>query len=282
MKGLLLYTIKSILTSPQLLGYGILFDLFWGVIGAYVMGPNFISQLPSYQLSSAEKHTVYLQYTSVWYADLVIMSLSAIATGITFMLYYQTGTLPYLIRYSKLNTSTYFTSMYSGSLIASLLLELLITVTTVFMFSNSVGITVTPSNIGIITLTVILASVFFISFSTLLNLVIIKLRAYRLQNLFSFVPLILGYLAFAVFTFVTLKSPAAYYSNPYMAIEILLYNGYFGKFEFVNATGVTTILNLSLGLLLLSTVAWIVLINAINYVLARKIYYVSLEEGRTM
>ena len=278
MKRLLLYTIKRILTSPQIIGFGVLFDLFWGVLGAYVMAPSQFSHS-----LVAEEQSGYLYFTSVWYADLVIMSLSAIATSITFILYYQTGTLPYLIRYSKLKTSTYITSMYSGGLIASLILELLISVTTVLMFSyNGVGITVTPSNIGIMILAIILASIFFISFSTLLNLIIIKLHAYRLQNLFSFIPLILGYLAFAVFTFVTLKSPAVYYSNPYMAIEILLYDGYFGKFAFVNPAGTETTLNLSLGLLSLSTVAWIVILNVVNYILFRKMYYVNLEEGRTM
>ena len=279
MKRLLLFTVKSIITNPQLLGWGILFDLFWGVLGAYVMGPSYVKSL---NLPSAEKQTAYLYYTSVWYADLVIMSLSAIATGIAFMLYYQTGTLPYLIRYSKLKTSTYFISMYSGSLMASFLLELLITATTVFMFSNSVGISVTPSNIGIIMLTIILGSIFFISFSTFLNLIVIKLHAYRLQNLFSFIPLVLGYLAFAIFTYVTLKSPVVYYSNPYMATSILLYYGYFGKFNFVNATGTEITLNLSLALLSLSIAAWIVVLNVINYILVRKMYYVSLEEGRVM
>ena len=67
-----------------------------------------------------------------------------------------------------------------------------------------------------------------------------------------------------------------------MAIEILLYDGYFDKFEFTNASGVETTLNLSFGLLLLSTVAWTVVINVVNYILVRKMYYVSLEEGRTM
>jgi len=279
MKRLFLYTIKRILTYPQLLGWGILFDLFWGVLGAYVEGPSFIKSL---NLPSIAKHSVYLQYTSVWYANLVIMSLSAIATGIAFILYYQTGTLPYLIRYSKLKTSTYFTSMYSGSLIASIILELLITATTVLMFSNSVGISVTPSNIGIIMLTIILGSIFFISFSTFLNLLIIKLHAYRLQNLFNFIPLILGYLAFAMFTYVTLTSPAVYYSDPYMAIAILLYDGYYGSFKFFNATGVETTLNLSLALLSLSIMAWTAILNVINYILVRKMYYVSLEEGRIM
>jgi len=94
--------------------------------------------------------------------------------------------------------------------------------------------------------------------------------------------LILGYLAFATFTYVTLKSPAVYYYNPYMAVEILLYDGYFGSFKFANATGVETTLNLSITLLSLSIIAWIVMLNAINFILLRKMYYTSIEEGRTM
>jgi len=263
--------------------------LFWGVIGAYVEAPSFISQLSSSlkQVPTAIQHSIeqmaYLQYTSVWYVDLVILSLSSIGTGVAFILYYQTGTLPYLIRYSKLKTSTYFISIYSGNLIASLILEALLTAMTVYMFSNnSVGISVSPSKIEIIIPTILLGSIFFVSFATFLDLIIIKLHAYRLQNLFDYIPLILGFLAFAIFSYVTLKSPAVYYSNPYMAISILLYYGYFGSFNFVNAAGVDVTLNLSLALLFLSTVAWIVILNLINYILFRKIYYVSLEEGRMM
>jgi len=277
MKMLLLYTIKAILTNPQLLGWGILFDLFWGVMGAYVIAPHVFSDVPP-----SEKPTAYLQYTSIWYADLVIMSLSAIAVSITMMLYYQTGTLPYLIRYSKLKTSTYFISMYSGSLIASLILELLITITTVLMFSNSIGVAVTPSSIGIIMLTIILGSIFFISFSTFLNLIVIEFHAYRLQNFFNFLPLMLGFLAYAVFTFVVITSSAVYYSYPFLTIPTLLYYGYFGSFKFENVAGNEITLNLSLPLLSLSIIAWIVVLNVINYILVRKMYYVSLEEGRIM
>lgn len=66
-----------------------------------------------------------------------------------------------------------------------------------------------------------------------------------------------------------------------MATSILLYYGYTGSFNFVNATGVET-LNLSFALLLLSIVAWIATLNLINIVLVRKIYHASLEEGRIM
>jgi len=284
MKRLLLYTIKSILTHPGVIGWGVLFVLFWDVAGAYLQAPSFIHQLPSslQQFPSIE-HSIYLQYTSTWYASLVILSLSSVAMGVAYILYYQTGTLPYLIRYSKLTTTTYFTSLYSGNLIASLILEALLTAVTVYMFSNNgIGISAIPSKIEIIILTILLSSIFFVSFSTFLNLIIIKLHAYRFQNLLNYIPLILGYLAFATFTYVTLKSPAVYYSNPYMAIEILLYEGYFGSFKFANATGAETTLNLSITLLSLSIIAWIVMLNVINFILLRKMNYTSIEEGRTM
>jgi len=283
MKRLLLYTIKQILTHPGIIGWGVLFVLFWDVAGAYFQAPSFIHQLPSYiqQFPSIE-HSIYLQYTSTWYASLVILSLSSVAMGVAYMLYYQTGTLPYLIRYSKLTTTTYFTSLYSGNLIASLILELLLTVAATLMFShNGVGITVTPSNIGIIILAIVLASIFIISFSAFLDLLAIKLQAFRLQNLFNFIPSILGFLAFAMFAFTTLTSPIAYYSNPYMTAEILLYEGFSGSFEFYTASNEVT-LRLSLGLLTLSAIAWIVILNVVNYILARRIQYVNVEEGRAM
>jgi len=284
MKRLFLYTVKRTLTSPALLGWGILFALFWGVIAAFVGAPSFISQLSSFHLPSAIEHTEYLYYASGWYADLVILSLSAIATSVAVTLSYQTGTLPYLIRYSKLKTSTYFTSMYSGSLIASLILELLFTAIITLMFSyNGVGITVTPSNIGIIILAIILGSIFIISFATFLNLIMIKIHAYRLQNLFNYIPLIIGFLFYAIFAFAPpTKSSMFYYSNPYMSGIVLLYKGYTGSFKLLFSANNEVPIHLSLGLLSLSIVAWVVALNVINLVLVRKISYANIEEGRTM
>jgi len=288
MKRLLLYTIKSILTHPGIIGWGVLFVLFWDVAGAYIQAPSFIKELssalnqvpPEYQHSLEQ--TYYLRYASTWYASLVILSLSSVAIGVAYMLYYQTGTLPYLIRYSKLKISTYFTSLYSGNLIASLILELLLTAAATLMFSNNgLGMTVTPSNIGIIILAIVLASIFIISFSAFLNLLAIKLHAFKLQNLFNFIPSILGFLAFAMFAFATQTSPIAYYSNPYMTAEILLYYGFSGSFDFYTAGNEIT-LQLSPGLLTLSVIAWIVILNLINYILARRIHYARIEEGRMM
>ena len=255
--------------------------LFWGIIGAYVQAPNFISKLPSSLKQAGMEETVYLRFTSVWYATLIILSLSAIAVGIASILYYQTGTLPYLIRYSKLGASTYFASLYLGNLVASFILEALLTISVVYMFSNNgIGISATPSKLEIIIPTILLSSIFFISFAVFLNLAVIKFNAYRFQNLFNYIPLVLGFLAFSIFTYMTIESPAVYYSNPYMAIQILLYYGYSGSFEFSNATGVVTTLDLSPILLFLSIIAWIVILNVINFILLRKIYYLSIEEGR--
>jgi len=282
MKRLFLHTIKGTLSHSQILG-SFIFVLVLALIVAYAMAPSFISQLSSSHLSLTVKHIEYLQYTSGWYAGLVILSLSFIATTVAFSLSYQTGTLPYLIRYSKLKISTYFISIYSGNLIALIILELLFTAITVVMFPyNGLGFTVTPSKIEIIILFIILSSMFIISFIIFLELLVIKLRAFRLQNLFNLIPGIIGLIFYSILVFApTIKSPAFYYSNPYMATIISLYYGYFGSFAEFSANKEVA-LNLSLDLLSLSIVAWIVILNIINSILVRKIYYVSIEEGRTM
>jgi len=161
-------------------------------------------------------------------------------------------------------------------------LELSLTVAATLMFSSDgLGMTVTPLNIGIIILAIVLSSIFIVSFSAFLNLLAIKLHAFKLQNLFNFIPSILGFLAFAMFAFTILTSPIAYYSKPYMTAEILLYYGFSSSFDFYTAGNEIT-QQLSLGLLTLSAIAWIVILNLINYILARRIHYASIEEGRMM
>ncbi|QGA53693.1 hypothetical protein GFS03_03320 [Sulfolobus sp. E5-1-F] len=86
MRRLFTYVVKRNLTNPNLIGWGILFILFWGIIGAYLMAPGFIKQIPSIYTK-----IIYQSYVAVWYSDLVILSLSSLAVSIAFTLFYQSG-----------------------------------------------------------------------------------------------------------------------------------------------------------------------------------------------
>jgi len=271
MKRLLKYTTIRVLRNPNVISWGILFTLFWGVIGAYLMAPSFAKQIPPQFLKIA-----YQGYVGAWYADLVILSLASIATSITFVLLYQSGTLPYLIRYSKLKVSGYLTSIYLGTLAAAFIIELIMTAIVTLMFSNNgLGIQVQPLNVYFLVPLLIIGCVFFTSFSTFLALITVKLNLVRLNRAIAFLPLILGFLTFALFTYSTVSNSILYYTSPFSSLILLLYYAYTNSLTL----GLTEF-SVDVNYLLLSLILWIVALSYINLLLSKRIYFISVEEER--
>ena len=275
MKRVLIYTTKRILKSPSVIGWGILFILFWGFIGAYIFAPSFAKEIPSEYLN-----TSYQSYTAAYYADLIILSLSSIAVSISFMIFYQTGTLPYLLRYSKIKISSYLISIYSGIMIAVLIIGLLITFSISIMFSNNgLGISTYPSKPYIIIPVIVLGTLFFTSFSIFLVLIQVKLGTMKLQNLFGYIPLILGFLFYSLYTFSTNYPQILDYISPYLLIILLLYYGYSGGIPPVNIQNSDTV---SLSTVVLLSLVWTIAFTVIDMMLLRKIQFVDVEEARQL
>lgn len=236
------------------------------------MAPGFIKQIePTYI------KTIYPNYVAAWYSDLVILSLSSLAVSVSYAIFYQTGTLPYLLRYSKLRADTYIISLYLGFLVVGLVIVLLMTAVIPFMFSNNgIGIITYPSQIHILIPISVLGSLFFISLSTLLTLITIKLKGMRMQNLISFIPLILGYIFYSLFTFSEYPSILDY-TSPYLTIVLLLYYGYTGNVPPISVQSQQTV---SLEGVIISSVLWTLILTIIDIILMKRIYYTNIEESR--
>ncbi|QXJ29093.1 hypothetical protein J5U23_01962 [Saccharolobus shibatae B12] len=275
MKRLFTYIVKRTLLNPNLIGWGILYIVFWGIIGAYIMAPGFLKEIPF-----TNEKIIYQNYVAVWYSDLVILSLSALAVSIAFILFYQTGTLPYLLRYSKLKASTYVLSIYLGFLVVGLIIELLMTAVIPFMFSNNgTGIITYPSEIPTLIPILILGSLFFISFSTFLAIITIKFKGMRMQNLISFIPLILGFIFYSLFTFSEYPNILDY-TSPYLSMMLLLYYGYTGNIPPINFQNAQE--RVSVDALILSSVLWTLIITIIDIIMIRRIYFTNIEESRQL
>ncbi|WP_338598460.1 hypothetical protein V6M85_07565 [Sulfolobus tengchongensis] len=275
MRRFLIYIVKRLLLNPNLVGWGILYILFWGSIGAYLMAPSFIKQIPTAYISK-----VYQSYVASWYADLVTLSLSALAVSVAFMLFYQTGTLPYLFRYSRLKESTYIVSVYSGTLIAGLAIELSLTGLISVIFSNNgIGITIYPHEFYILIPFILLANLFFISLSTFLVLLTIKFNGMRVQNLISFTPLVLGFLFYSLFTFSEYPKTLDY-TSPYLSLILLLYYGYSGNTPPANLQNPQS--SASLELVIISSILWVLILTLANIILIRRIYFTNIEESKQL
>ncbi|MEM1645261.1 MAG: hypothetical protein QXL96_05245 [Ignisphaera sp.] len=250
-----------------------IFVLFWSFLGAYIIVGNFLKYIPQPYINE-----VYPNYVAGWYADLIIISMSSIGVSIAYILYFQTGTLPYLFRYSKLTPSSYLASMYLGLISSSLIIELLLTLSVFLMFSNNgVGVIVAPANIPYILLSLILAGLFMISFSLFLVLLSLRLGGIRLQYFINFIPLVLGYLFFSMFTFSEYPEILDYIS-PYLSLMLLFYYSYNGNIPPINIQSTQHIG--SFELVIFSILLWSFALILVDIYLMRKLYYRSIEEGR--
>ncbi|MBP1357586.1 MAG: hypothetical protein JZD40_03755 [Sulfolobus sp.] len=124
MKGVKLIIKKFVIGSLKakaLWGWGVLFILFWGVVGAYLEKPNF-GNMPSSYIPLAYKF-----YVAAWMGTLIVMNIGTIADGLTNTIYYDSGSLPYLFKYSKLKSSHYMVSMMAGSIVVTMIFGAIVT-----------------------------------------------------------------------------------------------------------------------------------------------------------
>nr|KJR73268.1 MAG: hypothetical protein TU35_06815 [Thermoproteus sp. AZ2] len=280
MPRLLTYTVRSMLTNPNVLFWGVAFATFWAVIGALVESsgvPNYLS--------------VEQAYTSSWYGVLIIMSASAVGTSLTFSLTYQTGGLSHLVRYSKLKPSYYLISTYGGMAIVSAIIGLVLLAITYALFGYHFGYSVAkPSNIPVILADVVLAGLFFTALSTLLDIIALRLGGPRLINILSFIPLILGYLFGLMWANLDLgKWNYVYALSPFNEIEMLAYFGYYGKGNvpltlepFTTGQSLVSVPTVSPLDLFIYLALWIVILGVLSSVLLRGLYLVPPEEVRIL
>ncbi|MBB5254321.1 hypothetical protein [Sulfurisphaera ohwakuensis] len=270
-----IYLTKRLLTNPYLIGWGILFMIFWAIIGAFVESGAIPSNLPQ---------EAYKFYTSGWYGVLVLLSFSAIGVGLTAFIRYHTGSIPYLLRYSRMKSADYISGITIASVITSLVYSLILLAIVDLLFSYHFGFQISPANIPLILLTSLLAGLFFLSFSLFVELLIVKYLGLNpaTSQIVNFIPLILGY----GFGFAALYSNLGniVYASPFADIEYLLTEGYYGHHIYlnalVNATSVSSNGIFSVGIGFLALIAWIAILFAISLPLFNRIYYRSIYEEK--
>jgi hypothetical protein len=259
---------KTLLTNRALWGWGVLFMIFWLIIGGLVESKG----LPS------GDHAVALSYTASWYGLINLFSLSSLAISIAYSLIYSTHSLAYSFRYTKLKPSTYLINLVASSLIMGVVLSVIMLLSTYAIFTYKLGASVAPVNTVLIVPIAALGGVFMYTFATLLVLILINTLGLKNQNFVSFIPLLLGYVFGFLQLFVTLPS-LVIYASPFSAIQDLLYHAYSGKpipTVLSNPTGPT----LSAPYLAVSLMAWTLIFLFADSALLRRIKPRSIEEAR--
>lgn len=258
-----LIIIKRLLTNPYALGWGIALMFFWIVMGAFI-------DSASVPKSSA----VY--YTASWYGIIALFSTSSFATSIAFMIYYQSGSLPYFMRFSKLTPKYYLFSLYFTMLVTTIIVSIIMGLGVISLFSYHFGETIAPKNWGLFFLDAILAGVFYLPLSLLLEeLTIVTTR--RLSNAISYIPVVLAYLF--GFSYININLGNLVYYSPFLSIQVLGVQSFFTRsipLNFNDFKGPT----LNVDYVIISAIGWSIVLSFASMLLFRRLYYKSLEEAR--
>ncbi|BAB66096.1 hypothetical protein [Sulfurisphaera tokodaii] len=270
-----IYLTKRLLTNPTLVGWGLLFMLFWAALGAFVESASIPSHLPIED---------YEFYTSSWYGLLVLLSFSSIGVSLSYSIAYHTGSIPYLLRYSKMKAYDYIFGLTIAGVVTSVVYSLILLAVVDLFFSQHFGLQMRPANIPLIVVSSLFAGLFFISFSLFLELMVIKYLGFNpaTSQAVNFIPLILGYLFGFAALYLNLGN--LIYGSPFADIEYLLTEGYYGHKIYMNALISATTLPASevfsvlTGFLVL--VVWIIALFGISQLLFNKMYYRNIYESK--
>ncbi|MGC9105585.1 MAG: hypothetical protein ACP5HQ_04075 [Thermoprotei archaeon] len=266
---------KRVLLSPYALFWGVAFTYFWIFMGAFVMSANVPKVAAVY-------------YTAAWFGTVLLLSSSSFAVSMSYMLAFQTGGLPYLMRFSKLTPRYYLASLYAASLLVTLVVAAVTTPGVILLFSYHFGEVITPASWGLAILSATLAGAFYIPFVLLIEELTLKLSP-KVQTAIPFVPLMLSYLS--AFTYINLEVGYAVYLDPFMAIDALAVQSFLTNRMPLNYASLTTPKYFLLGgtsrgpyfdpaLAIASVLAWVAVLSLASMALFRRLYYRSPEEAR--
>ncbi|WP_236752647.1 hypothetical protein [Acidianus sp. HS-5] len=256
---------KRLLLNPYAIGWGIAFMYFWIAMGAFIES----SSVP-------KSRAVY--YTAGWYGVIVLLSTSTFATSIAIMIYYQSGGLSFLTRFSKLTPKYYLLSLYFVMIVTTIIVSALMAVGVISFFSYHFGETIEPKNWGLFILDMILSGIFYLPLALLLEeLTVVTSR--KLSSAISFIPLVFAYLF--GFSYLNINLGNVVYYSPFISIQVIGMQSFFSKpipLNYSDVHGPTLNVDYSI----ISVVVWSIVLSVASMLLFRRLYYKSLEEGRIL
>jgi len=265
------YRVIRVITNKYNIFWGVLYSAFWILLSAFVF---------SIQLPKGSSPQVYLYFSGGWFSFIAVYLPTAISVGVLTTMVYQTGSIPYLIRFGKLSASRYIISNYLAMLIPSIVFSLISLVLTIIAYFMKYNIILMPYNIGLVFLSIILTSLFVISLDFLLYTIMAKFLGFKQANFISFLPMMLMFALFFSNLYISFPKALLYISPINACLDLTLYS-YSGQepsttLAFPGSETVSPLLDA------ISITAWIVILTAISMPLVSRIYYRPEEEIRQM
>lgn len=258
---------KSLLTNSFLWFWGVVFMLFWIVIGAFVESHGQSIQGPG-----------VLMYTAAWYSIIVLLSLSMLSAAIASSLTHSTSALAYAFRFTRIGPSGYLLSLVGGSATIGIALGCVMLGGTIVLFGARFGNIVLPSNLPALVGVCLAAGVFMMLLAVVLILLVVNHFGLRSTSFVGFVPLVLSYGLGLVQIYAAVPAVVVY-ASPYNDIYSLLFQAFTGAATPVTVSGGGTA-TLDWPLLLLGLGVWMGILVASAIYLLGHIRPRQVEEGR--
>jgi len=260
--------VKSMLTHPELLFWSIAFIEFWVVMWAYVFG----AYVP--KVEEAVKI-----YTADAYGSLLTLSLSATAVGITEAFLHSSRSIRFVTKYTKLSPSRFMAEHMASSMVVLTLVSAVMFASIAGVFTQKFGMYTPPEMPLELVAVTLLGCLFMYAISAFLSLAVVVFKAPRSARFVSYIPLILGFLAYGA---LWMDFKALAYVSPFNCILALCIYYYSGVKPTTGAFVMGGGVEMNMGLALCSLVAWVSALTALSILFLRRMKGVGIEEIRVV
>ena len=266
--------IKDMLTNPELLGWGIGFIEFWVLMWIFVFSPA-----PG---ETPWKIYVVKANVTLAYSFLGLFSMSSVAIGLSYSLFYTSRVARYITKFTKVSALRFMIEDFLGSLFAILIFALTIFMSVIGFSYAKWRIIALPENpLGVI-IDLVIGGVALYWFAYMIALGVIVSGRTKAITMTSYIPLILGFIAYSQL-WIDLGDLA--YIIPLCSLPALLtYHGMGaypprGAYLFwLSSDKLLPAINLRLAAI--SVFAWTAVFIALSLILLRKSKGVPIEEIR--
>jgi len=264
--------IKSMLSHPSILGWGVGGTIIWAALGAFIFSAEFLKTLEG---SSIGYYVSALYYTAGWFGCLSLYSFSTLATGLMFNIFYSTASVVYASKFTKLTPVKYYIYNVLSSLLIFLVLSLFTLASVYGFYSYSFKVNLYPRNIMLILVFSLIAGLFLYLLSMLLTLLPIVLGHPKAVTTIAYAPMIFA----MVFSYAQLY---LYFTgieeiiclSPFNNIISLLAYGYTGMNIPITFTSPEEGF-INIYTCLTSLICWLVALSVINIYIIKKMKAVS-------
>jgi len=266
--------VKDMLMNPELLGWGIGFIEFWVVMWIFVFSG----------VSTGTPWRLYVVKTDIAmaYSFLGLLSMASVAIGLTYSVFHSSRAARYITKFTRVSPLTFILEDFLGSLVSILIFALVIFLSVIGLSYVKWRVLSLPENPLGVVVDLVLAGVALYWFAYTMALVIIVARRTKALTMTSYIPLIVGFIAYSQ---LWIDLGNLVYVIPLCSLPALLtYHGT-GAYPptgayFMWLVGDKLLPAINLRLAAASLFTWIAVFVAASLVLMRKSRGVPIEEIR--